>query len=147
VAVMLDGIFEKNEPPAIVSDLKLFAADEYRAVLPRYVFLPEEKFPIEYTMPEVLAAAQKAGADYLIILKIGRRTIAQKGSYYTNLEQFLFNANNSSLLAMNNAGSKITYDAGYIQTAIKDLEKCMIEVKGKLPFVYKTRKDVQGNLK
>ena len=147
VAVMLDGIFEKNEPPAIVSDLKLFAADEYRAVLPRYVFLPEEKFPIEYTMPEVLAAAKKAGADYLIILKIGRRTIAQKGSYYTNLEQFLFNANNSSLLAMNNAGSKITYDAGYIQTAIKDLEKCMIEVKGKLPFVYKTRKDVQGNLK
>ena len=109
--------------------------------------------PTDFSKTSIIALevaceiAKKAGADYLIILKIGRRTIAQKGSYYTNLEQFLFNANNSSLLAMNNAGSKITYDAGYIQTAIKDLEKCMIEVKGKLPFVYKTRKDVQGNLK
>ncbi len=146
VAVMVDGLFEKDEPPTIVSDLKLFAADEYRAVLPRYVFLPEEKFPVDYTMPEVLAAAREAKADYLIIIKVGRRAIAQKGSYFTNLEQFIFRTKDSSLLAMNNAGSRITYDSGYIQTAIRDLEKCMQEVKGNLPFVYKVHKDVQDGL-
>lgn len=139
VGVMVDGLFEKDEPPAIVSDLKLFAADEYRRVLPRYVFLPEEKFPEDYAIPEVMTAAKKAQADYLIILKAGRRRIAQKGSYFTNLEQYIFRVKDGKMLAMNSAGSRITYDAGYVQTAIKDLEKCMAEVKAKLPFVYKVR--------
>ena len=147
VAVMADGLFEKDEPPAIVSDLKIFAADEYRAALPRYVFLPEEKFPEDYTVPEVLAAAKKAKADYLIILKIGRRSIAQKGSYFTNLEQFIFRTKDGQLLSMNNAGAKISYDAGYIQTAIKGLEKCMTEVKEKLPFVNKVNKETLDRIK
>ena len=147
VAVMVDGIFEKDEPPIIVSDLKLLAADEYRAVLPRYVFLAEEKFPEDYTVPEVLQAAKDNAADYLIIIKIGRRNIAQNGNYFTNMEQLIFRTKNGSLLSMNNAGSRITYDAGYVQTAIKDMEKCMTEIKEKLPFVYKVRKDVQDGVK
>jgi hypothetical protein len=109
--------------------------------------LAEEKFPEDYTVPEVLQAAKDNAADYLIIIKIGRRNIAQNGNYFTNMEQLIFRTKNGSLLSMNNAGSRITYDAGYVQTAIKDMEKCMTEIKEKLPFVYKVRKDVQDGVK
>lgn len=122
---------KKYEDDSYIPDSKRFILDEYRAVLPSYVILPDKALDNDWEtgkMAPLLASAQKAGAQYLIFAHIGRNRIAQGESRYVQLSQTILSVPNGDLVSSQEASSNVILGRGITQCAIKNFLTCKEEL-------------------
>jgi hypothetical protein len=133
--VMLTHPVQVNDQYA--PNISRFVLDEYRSFLPSYVVLdskPSADFWDNGQLGRSFEAAEKAGADYLLVADIGRKRMGKSASWYVKMEQTVFRLPEKSAISMQSASDGVRLMHGITQAALKDLNVCRAELLKKLPF-------------
>lgn len=127
----------KNPDVSFAPYIKRFVTEEYKYMLPRYVVIDKNADYNDrgYSSPKMISAAKAAGADYLIILEVGIKRIGQTDKWYSTLNQGIFKTTTGGLVTMNSTATRITMDQGYMQSIVKDMEKCRNILRDNLDFI------------
>lgn len=128
----------KNPALPFASNIRRFVTDEYKRMLPRYIVIDKNAdyyHNKEYTCQKMLSEAKAVGADYLIILEVDMKRIRQTDKWYATLNQAIFKTSTGGLVTMNSTATRVTMDQGYMQSIVKDMEKCRKVLKNHLHFV------------
>ncbi|MFA7068379.1 MAG: hypothetical protein WC127_05325 [Acidaminococcaceae bacterium] len=123
-------------------NIKRFVTDEYKYMLPRYVIIDKNADYYnnrEYSTQRMLAEAKAEGADYLIILEVDMKRMRQTDKWYTTLNQAIFKTSTGGLVTMNSTATRVTIDQGFMQSIVKDMEKCRKILRNNLNFIKITR--------
>ncbi|MGE4588119.1 MAG: lipase family protein [Acidaminococcaceae bacterium] len=118
-------------------DIKRFILDEYRAVLPSYIVLENNADLYDFTkydLGQMAEEARTAGADYILVLEIDSKRLAQEDKWYISMSQAMFNVD-GSLVSLSSYGRRLTYDQGVMQCTISNLEQCRNELKEKFSWI------------
>jgi predicted lipase len=133
--VMLTHPVQVNDQYA--PNISRFVLDEYRSFLPSYVVLdskPSADFWDNGQLGRSFEAAEKAGADYLLVADIGRKRMGKSASWYVKMEQTVFRLPEKSAISMQSASDGVRLMHGITQAALKNLNVCRAELLKKLPF-------------
>jgi len=132
----------KNPDLTFVSSIRRFVTDEYKYMLPRYVIIDKNADYYnnrEYSTQRMLAEAKAEGADYLIILEVDMKRMRQTDKWYATLNQAIFKTSTGGLVTMNSTATRVTIDQGFMQSIVKDMEKCRKILRNNLNFIKITR--------
>ena len=102
---------------------KRFILDEYRTVLPSYIVLENNADlydSTKYDLGQMVEDARNVGADYILILEIDSKRLAQEDKWYLSMNQAMFRTN-GSLVSLSSYGRRLTYDQGVMQCTISNL--------------------------
>lgn len=141
VAIIV-GQASKNPNLPFAPNIRRFVTDEYKYMLPRYVVLDKNADYCNndaYTPQKMFAEARAAGAEYLIILEVDMKRLGQTNKWYATLNQGIFKTATGGLVTMNSTATRVTVEQGYMQSIVKDMEKCRKSLKENLKFVKITR--------
>jgi hypothetical protein len=134
VLVTRNGLDGESEFSPSVLEL---ITNEYKSILPRYVMLPQSPIGGIYTLNNILSAAAKVNADFVIAAEAGIKNADRKGHFYTNISQGVFDVPSGNMIAMSTSGSQLKYEQGVVQTAMYTMENCKKDLKEKLTFLDK----------
>ncbi len=119
-------------------NIKRFILDEYRAVLPSYIVLENDADLYDssrYDLGQMVEEARTAGADYILVLEIDSKRLAQEDKWYISMNQAMFDID-GGLVSLSSYGRRLTYDQGVMQCTISNLEQCRNELKEKFSWVH-----------
>ena len=133
--VMLTNPVQVNDQHT--PDISRFVLDEYRSFLPSYVVL-DIKASADYwengQLTRCFEAAEKAGAEYLLVADIGRQRLGKSASWYVKMSQTVFRLPQRSVISMQTTSDGVKLMHGVTQAALTDLNVCRTELLHKLPF-------------
>lgn len=132
----------KNPDLRFAPNIRRFVTDEYKYMLPRYVVIDKNADYYnnkEYTSQKMISEAKATGADYLIILEVAMKRMGQTNKWYATLNQGVFKVSTGGLVTMNSTATRVTMEQGYMQSIVKDMEKCRKSLKDNLDFIKITR--------
>lgn len=119
-------------------NINRFILNEYRAALPRYIVLDKSADLVssdKYALAEILVDADTFAADYVLVIEIDSKRVAQLDKWYIVMNQVMFDKD-GKMISFSSYGSMVTYDKGVMQCTIANLEQCRSDLKEKLPWVY-----------
>ena len=119
-------------------DIKRFILDEYRTVLPSYIVLENNADlydSTKYDHGQMVEDARNVGADYILILEIDSKRLAQEDKWYLSMNQAMFRTE-GSLVSLSSYGRRLTYDQGVMQCTISNLEQCRNDLKEKFDWIH-----------
>lgn len=119
-------------------NINRFILNEYRAVLPRYIVLNKSADLVssdKYDLGDILVDANNVDADYVLVLEIDSKRIAQQDKWYILMNQVMFDKD-GRMISLSSYGRRVTYDQGVMQCTIANLEQCRDDLKERLPWVY-----------
>ena len=127
-------------------DIKRFILDEYRTVLPSYIVLENNADlydSTKYDHGQMVEDARNVGADYILILEIDSKRLAQEDKWYLSMNQAMFRTD-GSLVSLSSYGRRLTYDQGVMQCTISNLEQCRNDLKEKFDWIHTKIEQKQG---
>lgn len=133
----------KQSDPRYTPNLLRYISQEYKSILPRYVFITNYNEPSNSDdLQNLIKTASQNKASYLLVLEAGLKPIKQTDRFYATLNQAVFNVPDGTLVTMGANGSHVTYDKGIVQTTMTNLLNCEKELEAKLPFLNHERAKV-----
>lgn len=87
--------------------------------------------------------ARTVGADYILILEIDSKRLAQEDKWYLSMNQAMFRTD-GSLVSLSSYGRRPAYDQGVMQCTISNLEQCRNELKEKFDWIHTKIEQKQG---
>jgi len=132
----------KNPDMRFAPNIRRFVTDEYKYMLPRYVVIDKDADYYnnkDYTYQKMISEAKAVGADYLIVLEVDMKRIRQTDKWYVTLNQGIFKTATGGLITMNSTATRVTMEQGFMQSIVKDMEKCRKSLKDNLDFIKVTR--------
>lgn len=137
VAILVKDV-EKQPNEEFMPDIRRFAIDEYKTLFPSYVVLEDKLLQTQWENSDwspVIESARKAGADYLLLMSIGRRRVAQGSSWYVYMEQTLLQLPGARLVTMQETGNSVQLSHGVMQACTADVAKCRDGLREHLTFL------------
>ncbi len=125
---------EKLQQVASVTDIKRFAADEFKRMLPSYMVMDTALHPDAYATKDVVRISREAGADYVLICGVDGKRPQNHNYWYLSLEQALFDSKGNMLL-MSSYAKKVAPAVGNIQALGENLLQFGKDLQERLPFV------------
>ncbi len=119
--------------------LKHFVTDEYRSLLPYYIFMGEDLSEDERQRP-LLQLSKEAGADYMLVCAVDAKQAPDANYWYVSLQQALFSTE-GSLITMGFYGRKVEANVGQFQAAGLAFSEAAGDLYTALPSVFARREE------
>lgn len=114
-----------------------FLLEEYLTFIPNYLVLNVIDNKENDDKPDyqnLLKQMEVVNADYLLYLNIGAKRLGQEDRWYITLEQSVI-GKNGVLMSATSFGRRLTYEQGYIQCSLANLERGFAELNTLFPWI------------
>ncbi|HIU64336.1 MAG TPA: lipase family protein [Candidatus Avacidaminococcus intestinavium] len=114
-----------------------FLVEEYLTFIPNYIVLGEvngKPAEIAPTFKELMQQARAVQAEYILYLDIDAKRVGQEDKWYITLVQSLFD-NKGNLITASSFGRRLTYEQGYVQCSLSNLDQGFESLHSLLPWI------------